>query len=96
MKVIIDEDFYIEITEFNHTLINNYLSEDDNGDLIERKRTIGYYGSVQQCLRELVRLKVREAEDVVSLGGYVVLLEEAIVDLAYLLEEHLGGEEEIR
>lgn len=95
MKVIIDEDYYIEITEFNHSLINTYLTEDDNGDLIERKKTIGYYRSVQQCLEELVKLKVREAEEVVSLGGYIILLEEAIADLAYLLEEHLGGEEEL-
>lgn len=95
MRVIIDEDFYIHITEYNHILYRKYYSDNAEGELVERAQNLGYYGSVQQCLRGLVAYQLRREEEEVSLGGYVLLLEEAVADLAFLLEKHLGDEADL-
>lgn len=95
MIVRIDEEFYIEITTYNHILHQEFDTVDKEGEPKRSKRTLGFYSSVQQCLRRVVREKLIREEEDVTLGGYIVLLEEAVADLAYLLEEHLELEEEL-
>lgn len=75
MTKIIDDmldPFYIEISENNHTVLENTGKKDKKGELIIK--THGYYNSVGGSLNKINKLLTLKDEDDLTLSGYITKL----------------------
>lgn len=95
MTVIINDNYYIVIDDYNHTLheIEDTVSRD--GEFKQVDRIVGYFGSVERCLRKVARRDLIRQEQLVDIDGYIRLLYGAMEDLDELLDKGFSPEEEL-
>lgn len=91
LKVELIDDYIIEVDEAGKTYNLYKVSETENkkGELVERKRLIGYMSSIEQCILKCVREKI--AQD--NIDGNLTL-KEYLTQFELLkneIKELLGG-----
>lgn len=76
MKVTINEEFYIEIDDMNHTLkrVTGRVDKDGNPS----DKVIGYYKDVSSCLVKTARIMASESQSEATIGEYVQILDDCI------------------
>lgn len=68
------EPFFVKVELPNHTLYQKRLNK--NGEEVED--LIGYYSSLEGALRKIVRLRMVEGQDHITLDAYIKKLEKEV------------------
>lgn len=76
MKITINEEFYIEIDDMNHTLkrVTGRVDKDGNPS----DKVIGYYRDVSSCLIRTARIMASESQPEATIGEYIQILDNYI------------------
>ena len=79
MKIVIDEEFYIDVDELNNTLKQKYKAKTKDGEDREAERVIGYFPSVEACIEKYIdmRQKLLKPRQAIELREYVSLVKES-------------------
>ncbi|OUO78179.1 hypothetical protein B5F53_11570 [Blautia sp. An249] len=77
MRIILAENYVIDIDPLNYTLKKKYIGKDSSGNDKAAEKVCGYFGNVRECVEEFIRLaqieKLKGME--LSLEGYLERLE---------------------
>lgn len=76
MKITINEEFYIEIDDMNHTLKRVTGRIDKEGNPSDK--VIGYYRDVSSCLIRTARIMASESQPEATIGEYIQILDNYI------------------
>lgn len=76
MKVTINEEFYIEIDDMNHTLkrVTGRVDKDGNPS----DKVIGYYRDVSDCLIKTARIMASESQPEATISEYLEIFDNCI------------------
>lgn len=93
MKIIIDEEFLIDVDELNHTLKQKYKAKGRDGQEKEAEKVIGYFPDIEQCIERYIDVhqKLLTPDKAVTLRKYVILVKrsnkETVKAIKKMLEE---------
>lgn len=89
MIVNVNETYFIDIDDYNHTLKERTGNVDKKGNPVDK--TLGYYSSIDKALTQLSRKIVQSSHDELDLSSYLKELRKTTDELisAVRLE---GGE----
>lgn len=77
MKIRINETYYIDVDERNHTLKEVRQTKDGK----PYEKAIGYYGSVRQALEAYNRNNLAQADEELTIAEYIRLYKEGLDEL---------------
>lgn len=71
MRVVIDKNFFVDIDELNYVLKELRQVKDEEGELKDSVRTIGYFTNMEQIVRRIVLVKKAQLDIETDLNGYL-------------------------
>lgn len=71
MKIIFDEQFYIQVDNRNFTLRENFMGKNSKGEPQENVRVEGYFTTFDNALKRILHLKRIAEEDTVTVEKYL-------------------------
>lgn len=99
MQINLNNEYYIEIDEFNHTLKKRYTGKTKDGVEKETEKVIGYYGNLKSAVEGFIKRNQLDSMAYTSLNmrEYVKMVEEvnkeAVRAIMSVLEQGTKGEE---
>lgn len=93
MKIKLDNEFFIDIDDLNHTLKQKYKAMSRDGEEKEAEKVLGYFPDVEQCVERYieVRQNLLKADKVVALREYVNLVKKSNNEAVKSLKKLLGA-----
>lgn len=86
MKVIINDDFYVEIDYMNHALFRRNDSSKNKGEKSEAFAVFGYYSNMENVIKAIRKILIGENKDILTLETYLIEVEKLNKDLEILIE----------
>ena len=76
MVVVLNERFDVEIDSYNHTLVEKSIGIRGKSKGKETRVSIGYFGSMEQVLKRILRLEAANVENTLKFKEYLKYLED--------------------
>lgn len=71
MKIIIDDDFFIDTDERNYILKENIETRKKDGTIVDGERTEGYFTNLGWALNRVIEVKLHRDEETTDVRGYL-------------------------
>ncbi|MPW26244.1 hypothetical protein GC105_10635 [Alkalibaculum sp. M08DMB] len=93
MELVLSDKYQISTDQFNYILQEKSVVKDGNNAGQEYTKNIGYYGKLEQALKVVLDLKIKDVDkaNIKQLHDHLALINDVMKDMVKRLETQMEG-----